>query len=122
MSAADILKKEQAKAKRERWEKQLERDLRAVKIEGFSREFKFHEKRKWLFDFAFIHYRLAVEVDGGIWMDKGGHNTGKGILDDRRKDQAAILAGWTVYRVVPEMIESGEALQTIETLLKHGLY
>ncbi len=43
-----------------------------------EREYKFHPTRKWLFDFAFIDVKLAIETDGGIWM-KGGHSSGKGI-------------------------------------------
>lgn len=122
MKAAEKIKKEQAKAKRERWENQLERDMRAAKITGFTKQFKFHESRGWLFDFAFLHHRLAIEVDGLVWEGKGGHQTGVGYQNDRYKDQAALLDCWRVYRCTPEMIKNGQALQTIEMLLKHGFY
>ena len=59
----------------------------------------------------------AVEVNGGIWLKKGGHNTGTGIERDLQKAGAAMKLGWTVYGCTPAMIKSGDALQTIEILI-----
>ena len=32
----------------------------------YVREFEFHPKRKWRFDFAFLECKVAVEVDGYV--------------------------------------------------------
>ena len=48
------------------------------------REFKFHPRRKWRFDFANVQARLAIEVDGVVYgARKGGHQTPSGIERDR---------------------------------------
>jgi len=117
LSASEILKKAEKKAERERWEKHLERDLMADKVIGWTREYKFHPERDWRFDFAWPEIRLAVEIDGGIWLKKAGHTTGTGKQNDLNKDQDAHLFGWTVYRCSPEMVKKGHAIDTIKKLI-----
>jgi len=113
----EILKKEQAKLDRIRWHAQLVRDLKAYKLYDFVQEHRFHAIRQFRFDIAFVDRKLAIEIDGGIWLDKGGHQTGTGYQNDRDKDELALLDGWRVYRVTPKMVKSGRAVQTIEKLL-----
>jgi very-short-patch-repair endonuclease len=87
-----------------------------------EREWRFHPTRKWRFDFAWPGDKLAVEVEGGIWLSakgkKGRHNTGAGIEADMEKYNAAALLGWRVLRVSPGHIRSGEALQWIGKALR----
>lgn len=73
--------------------------------------------KDWRFDFAWPNLKLAVEVEGGAWVG-GRHTRGKGFLEDLRKYQAAQMMGWTVYRTAGELIKSGEAVKTIEELIK----
>ena len=40
---------------------------------------------------------VILEVAGGTWMPKGGHNTGKAIRDDFEKHNALTAAGWKVF-------------------------
>ena len=40
----------------------------------YVREFKFHPKRKWRFDFAFPEAMVAVEADGGEYCQNGGRH------------------------------------------------
>lgn len=99
--------------------------IKAVKLPTPLREYRFHDDRKWRFDFAYPQYMLAIEVEGITHYGKnadgtmklGRHQTGKGIEADLEKYQAAMLLGWNVYRCSGRMIKSGEAIQTIETLL-----
>ena len=63
-----------------------------------QREFKFHAKRNWRFDFAWPEYLVAVEMEGGIFMPKGGHRSiGKYMVDSEKYNEAAVL-GWRVIR------------------------
>ena len=78
------------------------------------REFKFHPRRKWRFDFANRQTRLAIEVDGVVYGSrKGGHQTPLGIERDREKDAEAMMLGWRVLRVTPKQIASGIAMHWI---------
>ena len=66
-------------------------------------EHRFHQQRKWRFDWAFPQDRIAIEVDGGIWT-RGRHTRGAGFVKDMEKLNAAVLAGWRVFRVTPEQL------------------
>lgn len=60
--------------------------------------------RKYRFDFAWRYFGVALEIDGGIWLKKGGHTTGTGKTRDCQKDWLAYQHGWTVIRWTPAMI------------------
>jgi len=75
-------------------------------------EFRFHPTRRWRFDIAFPGQKIAVEVDGGIWI-AGRHNRGAGMERDHEKINAAIELGWRVLRYTPPQIKSGEAIAQI---------
>lgn len=90
--------------------------LRAAKIE-YEREYRFHDTRRWRFDFAFLHRKLAAEIDGGGWV-YGRHSRGAGMDADADKNNAAILGGWRILKFTGKHIKSGEALKIIESALK----
>ena len=79
-------------------------------------EYKFHEGRRWRFDFAWVDKKLAVEVEGGAWI-QGRHTRPQGFIKDCEKYNQAVMDGWRVLRYPPEMIDSGEALTQIEAAL-----
>ena len=54
--------------------------------------------RDFRFDFAHERSRVAVELDGGTFGGKSGHNTGLGIERGYEKANAAQRAGWCVLR------------------------
>ena len=70
----------------------------------------------WRFDFCFVSLGLCVEVQGGGWV-RGKHHRPQGYENDCRKMNAAVLLGWRVMWVTPEMIKIGEALRVIEEAL-----
>ena len=89
--------------------------LKAKKISGYEKEYKFHPTRKWRFDFAWPLLGLAVEVEGGVWIGGGGrHQRGKGFIEDCTKYNEAVILGWRVIRVTTEMVKSGEAIKYIK--------
>ncbi len=65
-----------------------------------EKEFKFDtlEGRRYRFDYCFPSIRLAVEIDGGVWMDKSGHSSGEGITKDIEKLNLAVLNRYVVLR------------------------
>ncbi|MFN3785205.1 MAG: hypothetical protein ACK4RS_00040 [Thiothrix sp.] len=84
------------------------------------REFRFHSKRRWRFDFAWPEKKLAVEVQGGIFS-YGAHTRGAGFRNDREKINAAILDGWRVLEFTDREITNGEAICVIEMALKASI-
>lgn len=83
-------------------------------------EATFHETRKWRFDFFWRPRALAVEVEGGIWV-QGRHSRGAGFEKDCEKYNEAALMGIRVLRVTPGMIQSGQAVQLLVRALQRTL-
>ena len=70
-------------------------------------------ERRWRFDLAWPAEKLAVEVNGGLFV-AGRHSRGAGQLKDFEKLNAAQLAGWKVLQVSPKQISDG----TLTALLR----
>lgn len=81
-------------------------------------EFQFCETRKFRFDFAFVDYKTAVEMNGQIWK-KGGHNTGTGLLRDYEKNNLAATLGWQTLFCTPAQIYTLEFIEIIKAVLKN---
>jgi len=60
-----------------------------------KREFVFHEERNWRFDFAWPEKKLAVEIQGGGFI-QGRHNRGFHQAKDFEKQREAARMGWVV--------------------------
>lgn len=91
--------------------------LKAEELPEPVREHKFHPFRNWRFDFAWLEYKLAVEIEGGTWMEKGRHTSGSGFEKDTEKYNAAALMGWTVLRFTASGVHKLLAIQTTKTAL-----
>lgn len=78
-----------------------------------EREVRFHPERKWRFDFAVIEKKIAVELEGGIWV-KGAHNRGAHFNSDAEKYNNANLLGWRVFRLTTDMITATHIIPIIE--------
>jgi very-short-patch-repair endonuclease len=90
-----------------------------LKVAGLPapfREYRFAAPRRWRFDFAWPDRLIAVEVDGGTWVN-GRHNRGAGFIKDCEKHNAAVLLGWSVLKFPGESIENGSALEALEQIL-----
>jgi len=91
---------------------------RAEKLEPI-REFQFHPQRKWRFDFAFPAEKLAVEIEGGLFVG-GGHSRGKGYESNLEKYNQAVLMGWRVLRYSTDMVMRGDAINEVLVALHNG--
>lgn len=76
------------------------------------KEHKFHPVRKWRFDYAIPEYKIAIEVEGGVWTG-GRHTSPKGFLGDIEKYNTATVMGWKVLRTVPEDLCTNATLELI---------
>ena len=80
------------------------------------REFRFYKPRMWRFDYAMPLYKIAIEVEGGIWT-RGRHIRPQGFLNDIEKYNTATLLGWRVFRTTPDKLLSGKTV----LLLKNAI-
>jgi hypothetical protein len=84
--------------------------LRSVGLAPFRTEYQFHDLRLWRLDYAWPDKLVAVEVEGGAFVrGGGGHNRGRGFLEDMEKYNAACMLGWRVFRYPPEMLAAAVA-------------
>ena len=89
------------------------------RAEGLSpeREYLFHPRRKWRFDFAFVREKLSVEIEGGIWSH-GAHTRGQHFEGDCVKYAHAAILGWRVIRCSTGQVTSGQAIEWVLQALK----
>jgi hypothetical protein len=79
-------------------------------------EHKFHPTRRWRFDHAWPDHKLALEVQGGIFIS-GRHSRGAALLKEHEKLNAAASLGWRVCFVTPKQIANGEAINIVSQAL-----
>jgi very-short-patch-repair endonuclease len=66
-------------------------------------EYRFHPSRRWRFDLALPSQKIAIEIEGGAWVN-GRHVRPKGYRGDMEKYNQAQLLGWRVLRYAPDQI------------------
>lgn len=74
-------------------------------------------KRRFAFDYAWIDEKIALEVDGGIWVG-GAHGRGSGILRDQEKRNLATVQGWAVYHCVPKTLMADETVALLQNAMQ----
>lgn len=92
--------------------------VKSLKLRPPVVQYRFHPERRWTFDLAWPDRKLAVEVEGGIWIRGGGrHNRASGFEKDIEKYNEAAILGYAVLRVTTGQVKNGEAIRTIERAL-----
>lgn len=81
-------------------------------------EHQFLQTRRWRFDYAWPNVRLAVELEGGIWL-YGRHNHPGSMVKDMEKYNAAAESRWYLLRYEPRRIDY-EQIARVFRLLKFG--
>ena len=79
-------------------------------------EYRFATPRRWRFDVALPQYKVAVEQEGGLFV-QGRHNRAKGYIADMAKYNEAVQRGWRVLRFTPQQIKDGTAFDAVHRLL-----
>lgn len=60
-------------------------------------EYRFHKTRKWRFDYAWPQLKVAVEINGGSFV-QGRHNRGAALISEYDKLNEAQRLGWVVLQ------------------------
>ena len=102
--AKEMRLKLERKAKQDKLAAQFEQIWKHLDGPELSPEYKFHPSRGWLADYGHTQSKTIIELDGGIWMKKGGHQ-GKGKLRDNEKQNAGNILGWTTFRLSTGQID-----------------
>lgn len=89
--------------------------LKLAKLPEPVCEFRFHESRKWRFDYAWPDSLIACEYQGLAWKGEGvsGHQSVDGLRNDCEKFTEASLAGWRLILITAETVNSGQAAEWI---------
>lgn len=87
-------------------------------------EFRFHETRRWRFDYAFPAEMIAIEYQGLNWKGKGSGNSGHQSVDGLRRDcekfTEASLSGWTLILITAETVNNGQAVEWVRRAIQTG--
>ncbi len=81
-------------------------------------EYRFHPTRRWRLDYAWPDYRIALEVEGGIWT-AGRHTTGSGFKEDMVKYNELAITGkcWRLLRCEPKDLFSENTLRLLKAVM-----
>ncbi len=96
------------------------RQLKETYGECLGEEVKFHNERRWRFDFTYQNYaigkKIAIEIEGGTWIS-GRHNHPTSIQKDMEKYNAAAKLGWLVLKYTPKQWREGLVISDLSELL-----
>lgn len=81
------------------------------------KEYRFHPTRRWRFDYAIPSHKIAIEVEGGVWI-QGRHTRGSGFIKDMEKYNAAAALGWRLIRVTPQNLITNQTLDIIKEAIQ----
>jgi hypothetical protein len=79
-------------------------------------EYRFAADRKWKFDFGWPAHKVALEVEGGIWI-QGRHSRGSGMSADFVKYNRAAILGWRVVKCVPSDLMKPATVEMLRGML-----
>lgn len=79
-------------------------------------EWPFCAGRRFRFDYALPKWKVAIEIDGGLWTG-GRHSGGVGQKKDFEKMNLAAELGWIVLHYTPdERLKTSTLLQIYNTI------
>jgi len=88
-------------------------------LEVPEQEHKFLDRRRFRFDFAWVERKIAVEIEGGVWVG-GRHTRGGGYSRDLEKYNLATLHGWRVCRFTTQDVTTQKAIAFITAVMDNN--
>lgn len=89
---------------------------RAMRLPVPVGEHRFHPTRRWRFDWAWTEQKVALEIDGGIWV-QGRHTRGSGRARDMTKFSEAAIFGWRILYCTPDQVADGSVMGMLKRAL-----
>lgn len=84
------------------------------------KEYRFYKNRQWRFDYALPKYKIAIEVEGGVWT-QGRHVRPVGFLGDMNKYNMATLMGWRLFRTTPKKLLTNDTLKLLKNAINSAV-
>jgi hypothetical protein len=85
-------------------------------------ELRFAPPRRWRFDYAWPLQKLALEVQGGLFIPGGGrHSRGPALLKEHEKLNEAAILGYRIIYVTPTQMRDGSVLDVVARALRPWL-
>jgi len=69
--------------------------------------------KDWRMDYAWPDQKVALEVEGGVWVN-GAHNRPAHFLSDMAKYNAAGAMGWIVLRCQPKDLMKATTVEMVK--------
>jgi very-short-patch-repair endonuclease len=82
-------------------------------------EVRFAPPRRWRFDLCWPTHKLAVEVQGGVFV-RGRHSRGAAQVADMEKFNTAQMLGWRVLQVTPQQVTDGTLIGLLRQVFTEG--
>ena len=80
-------------------------------------EYRFDIDRGWRFDFAWPNQKVALEVQGGLFVN-GAHVRGAAVVKEHEKLNWAAMHGWRVLYCQPSDVASVRVARMIHYALR----
>jgi len=97
-------------------EEEMDFQIKAIGLNGFTRQHKFHPDRDWMLDF----YRdgWGIEINGGGW-NRGGHNRNPiAMWKDYEKYNTCQEMGIKLLLFTGDQVKDGTAIVQVERIFK----
>ena len=76
-------------------------------------------KRKFRFDYCYTKHKLAIEIEGGIWIN-GRHNRASGFIKDMEKYNIACILGYRILRFTIQDLKKESTYITIKDAINNA--
>lgn len=81
-------------------------------------EYSIVPDRRWRWDIAWPDWKVAIEVQGGVWSRNGkGHARPSRVIKDMDKRNAATLWFWKVLEVTPQTLMRQRTIDMVKELM-----
>lgn len=74
--------------------------------------------RRWKFDYAWPMKGVALEVQGGLFI-QGRHSRGPALLKEHEKLNAGAVRGWRILYCIPQQLLTLQLAETIRAALNY---
>ncbi len=114
--ASKAEKRNETISEQSKWVERMVQEIDEAGLPAPTKEHRF-SNRKFRFDLAWIDLRIALEVEGGLWI-RGRHVRPAGYERDCEKYNLATLLGWRVFRVTPRHIRQKKAIEMLQAVFR----